>query len=86
MRQADYVTLVRQEARKLWESLNTLQSLQNEWNALDYGNTLTDENAFVGENAHLSAADVGAVVFDTANTIRTDVMAAGHATNVAKLL
>jgi len=50
---------------------------------LDYGNTLTD---FTGENAHLSAPEVGAVVFDTANAVVSEVLAAGHATNMAKLL
>lgn len=83
-RQSDFVTLARQEARRLWEALNALEALQKEWNALDYGNTLGAE-AFAGENAALNAAQVGAVVFDTANAIRA-VLSAGHATNMARLL
>ncbi len=36
--------------------------------------------------AGTQAPMTGAVVFDTANAIRTQVMSVGHATNVAKLL
>lgn len=83
-RQSDFVTLARQEARRLWEALNALEALQKEWNALDYGNTLGAE-AFAGQNDHLNALQVGAVVFDTAAAIRAQ-FDAGHATNVARLL
>ena len=53
-----------------------------EWNALDYGTTL---DAGEGENAGIVRADVGAVVFGTADALRT-VLNSGHATNMAKLL
>lgn len=74
----DYVTEVRNYARMVWEGTNGLQSLQPEWNALDYGNTLPDTQGVTG-------AQVGAVVFDAANAIRT-VMNTGVATNIAKVL
>jgi len=86
-RQSDFVTLARQETRNLWNAWLELKSMQEEWNALDYANTLGDEDdAFAGENEGLSASEVGAVIFDTANAIDTEVMDAGHATNMAKLL
>ena len=81
-RESDFVTETRQANRQLWNAINTLVSLQREWNALDYGSTLND---FQGENAGLSAASVGEVVFDTANAM-VAVLNAGHATNMAKLL
>jgi hypothetical protein len=81
-RKSDFITEARQHARSLWNALNALEALQKEWNALDYLNQL---DAGEGENAGLNAAEVGAVVFDTANALRT-TLNAGHATNLAKLL
>lgn len=81
-RESDFITEARSHARALWNAVNALEALQNEWNALDYGNTL---DVGVGENDGLNATAVGAVVFDSANAIRA-TLNAGHATNVAKLL
>lgn len=78
----DYMTLVREANRKVWEGVNTLVALQREWNALDYGTTLPNG---VGANDGLTKTDVGAVVFDSANAFVT-TMNTGHATNMAKLL
>jgi hypothetical protein len=57
--------------------------MQTEWNALDYGNTL---DAGAGANTEILAADVGSVVFDTANELKLRIMDTGHKTNLAKLL
>lgn len=81
-RESDFITEARQHARAFWNAINALEALQKEYNALDYGTTLDDG---VGENAGITRQQVGAVVFDTANAIRT-VLNTGHATNVAKLL
>jgi len=81
-RGSDFITLARQHNKNIWDGINALVAMQREWNALDYGNTLDDG---LGENADYTAAEVGAVVFDTANAFVT-VLAAGHATNMAKLL
>jgi len=83
-RQSGFVTEARQAARQLWQAHQTLEKLQAEWDALDYGTTLTEE-AFGGENAPVTAADVSAVVFATANAIR-GLLDTGHATNLARLL
>lgn len=81
-RDQEYIRIVRQYNRQIWESLNELVGLQREYNALDYGSTL--ENG-IEDNAGVTGAAVGAVVFDTANAL-VAVLAAGHATNMAKLL
>ncbi len=82
MREQEYIAQARAANRKIWDGINELKALQPEWNALDYGTTL-DEGS--GENAGITAAEVGAVVFDTANALTT-LLAGGHATNMAKLL
>lgn len=81
-REQEYITAVRAANSKIWEGINELKALQREWNALDYATNL-DEGA--GQNAGITAAEVGAVVFDTANALET-TLNAGHATNMAKLL
>jgi hypothetical protein len=77
-RKEEFVSDARRMARAIWDNLNALESLQAEWNALDYINTL-------GTHDGLAPADVGSVVFDTATALRA-TLAAGHATNLAKLL
>lgn len=81
-REQDYYTLARQYNQAIWDGINDLMALQREWNAMDFGNTLEPG---AGANDGLVAADVGAVVFDTANAM-VAVLNAGHATNMAKLL
>ena len=82
MRPQDYITLARQNNKQLCDALNNLIAVQREYNALDYGNTLEDGE---GDNTGITKAEVGAVVFDTANALAA-VLAAGHSTNMAKLL
>ena len=81
-RSQDYITEARAANKRIWDAINELVALQREWNALDYGNTLEDG---AGNNDGVSAAEVGAVVFDTANAF-VGVLGAGHATNMANLL
>ena len=81
-RGSDFITLARQHNKNVWDGINALVAMQREWNALDYGNTLPDGE---GANSEQTAAEVGAVVFDTANAF-VAVLAQGHATNMAKLL
>lgn len=87
-RESDYVTNVRAANRQLWDAINELVSLQRQWAALDYGNTLDDHlegTEPTDANHGLTAGQVGAVVFDTANAM-VGVLNAGHATNMANLL
>lgn len=81
-RQSDFVTAARQNNRAIWDAINNLVALQREWNALDYGSTLSDE---IQGHEGVNSDEVGAVVFDTANAF-VAVLNAGHATNMAKLL
>lgn len=81
-REQDFITAVRASNRKVWDGINELLAMQRQHAALDYGNTL-DEGE--GENAGITAAHVGAVLFDTANALEV-VLNAGHATNMARLL
>lgn len=81
-RQSDYISEVRSAATQLWNALNTLVDHQREWDALNYGSTLADG---VDGNAGITATQVGAVVFDSANAIVT-VLNTGVATNIAAVL
>jgi hypothetical protein len=81
-REQTFVSEVRELNRQIWEAQMRLRGLQTEWNALDYSNTLDDGE---GENAGITRAMIGAVLFDTSNAIQA-VLDAGHATNMAKLL
>ena len=81
-RESDFVSIARQATRDLWNAINTLESMQHEWTALDYTNTLTE---FVGANEGLDADDISDVVFTTTDAIRS-LLDTSHATNLAKLL
>lgn len=76
-RDAEFVADAKAANQKIWDGINELVALQRQWNALDYGNTLAVDGVV--------AADVGAVVFGTADAMAA-LLAAGHATNMAKLL
>ena len=82
MRGQDFITEARRHNKAVWDGINALVALQREWNANDFGTTLPDGT---GDNAGLERAEIGAVVFDTANAM-VAVLGAGHATNMAKLL
>jgi hypothetical protein len=81
-REQKYYDEVRNANERLWDAINTLVSLQREWHALDYANTL-DPGA--GPHEGLTKTEISAVVNDTANAMVT-LLNAGHATNMAKLL
>jgi len=81
-RESDFISEARAASKQVWDGINKLVALQREYNALDYGTTLDDGD---GDNTGITKEEVGAVVFDTANAFVT-VLAAGHATNMAKLL
>jgi hypothetical protein len=82
VRHQTYIDQARGLNRQIWEGIHALQAMQAEWNALDYGSTM---EAGTGANAGIDPAEVGAVVFDSANALKA-VLNAGHATNMAKLL
>jgi hypothetical protein len=77
-REEAFVAAAQAANRAIWDGINQLVALQREWNGLDYGSRLDPVDG-------IPAADVGAVVFDTASAL-VAVLSAGHATNMAKLL
>jgi hypothetical protein len=81
-REQDYITIVRQYNRSIWEGIHALNAMRAEWDALDYSTTLDP-----GENANegITSVEIGAVLFDTMAAFQ-DVLASGHATNMARLL
>jgi hypothetical protein len=81
-RQQDYISTIRAANRQIWDGINTLTAAQREWNALDYGSSLS---AGEGANEGITKTMVGSVTFDTANAL-VATLNAGHATNMAKLL
>ncbi len=72
-----FIQQARLKTKAFWEAYQDLKDMQEQWNALDYGNNL--------ENGVVLAADVGAVIFGTMDAVKT-LLATGHATNLAKLL
>lgn len=81
-REQDFITEARASARKMWEAHNELLALQREYTAMDFANNLPDGE---GENADITAAEISAVVINTANAMTT-MLGTGHATNIAKVL
>lgn len=81
-RDESYYANVRQKNQQLWDALHELKIIQDQWNALDYGNTLADGT---GVNAGITKSQLGAVIFDTTNALFV-VLQAGSATNMANLL
>jgi hypothetical protein len=81
-RHQNYISNIRAATRKVWDGLNELKTAQQEWNALDYLNTLQPGE---GENDGITPAMVGSVVFDTANALNA-TRSGGHDTNMARLL
>lgn len=85
-----YITQARKLTSQFWSAYIALIGMQAQWNALDYGSTLMDGddsgNVLAGSaNEEVTAAEVGAVIFDSMNAIKT-TLDSGVATNLAKLL
>ena len=81
-RHTEYISAVREANRQVWDGINTLKALQREWQALDYGTTLSDGE---GANDGYTKAEIGAVVFATTDALSA-LLDGGHATNMANLL
>lgn len=82
-RQQDYYTLVRDANREAWNAMLRLVSLQREWEAQNYTDTLAPGT---GENTGLVAADLSAVIFDAANAVAEVLATNGYSTAMTKLL
>jgi hypothetical protein len=82
-RQQDYYTQVREANRAAWQAMLTLVSLQREWDAQNYAETLAPGE---GNNSGLVASDLSAVIFDAANAVATVLATNGYSTAMTKLL
>ncbi len=82
-RQQDYYTQVREANRAAWQAMLTLVSLQREWDAQNYAETLAPGD---GNNSGLVASDLSAVIFDAANAVATVLATNGYSTAMTKLL
>jgi hypothetical protein len=78
MQQAEYVRAVKAANKQIWDGIAELAKLRKEWDALALGDTLADVEGVTG-------VEVGAVVHATGEALEA-VLAAGHATNMARLL
>lgn len=81
-RDQEFIAKVRGEVKALWDSINELRGHRKRWDALALGDTMADGT---GPNAGVTAAHTGAVVHATLDALES-LLAAGHATNLARLL
>ena len=82
-RRQDYYTQVREANRQAWAAMLTLVSLQREWDAQNYAETLAPGE---GQNSGLVASDLSAVIFDAANAVAEVLATNGYSTAMTKLL
>jgi hypothetical protein len=79
-RQSDWISLVRQQSTTLIETVDALNALRSEYDALDYGNTMTDDD-FAGANEDVTIAEIQAVIGTTLDALNA-LLQAGHGTNL----
>lgn len=77
-----FIARVRTLNKAIWDSIIELHGLQTEWDKRQFGTTLDDGE---GENAGITAVQVGAVVFDSADALMA-VLTGGTGGNMAALL
>lgn len=79
---ADWISRYRQSTTAWLTALNELLALREQYDALDYGSTLTDED-FAGANVDITKADLVAAV-GSVEALNT-VFQQGHDTNLYRL-
>lgn len=84
-RMNDYVTEARQASKEFVTAYKRLIAAQDEWTAMDYGNTMAADDMY-GDNIGIDPAWVGSVVFDTATAVKEQIMDTGHSTNLYRLV
>lgn len=80
---SDFISRYRADTTAFLRALDALVAARRQWDALDLGNSLTEED-FAGVNADLTVAELTAAV-SSVDAINGFV-AAGHATNLYELL
>ena len=81
-KQRNFVSRTIEAADQFMTAYEELQEIRTEYDALDYGNTLTAP-AFEGDNQHVDLANVVAVI--TTQAALEGLLAAGHRTNLMKV-
>jgi hypothetical protein len=84
-RPSDFVTQERQASRDLLAAKDRLHALRAEYDAAGYSGTLTDQGAFVGDNADVTEAEVAAVIGVTLDALDA-WLASGHGTNLYAII
>lgn len=82
-RKSDFISLYRMHASRLLDEVAALEALRQEWDALDYGNSLNQEADFVGENVEITKAQLADAV-TSVGTI-SNLLGQGHRTNLYKI-
>jgi hypothetical protein len=80
---SDFISRYRSHTTTFLHALDALMAARRQWDALDLGNTLTEED-FAGANADVTVAELTAAV-SSVEAINGFV-ATGHATNLYELL
>lgn len=83
MRKSDFISLYRQLAAAMLENIGELEQLRQEWDSLDYTNSMV-QGDFIGENANITKQELSDAVA-TLGAIST-LLAAGHRTNLYKII
>lgn len=81
-KQRNFVSRTIEAVDQFMIAYEELQEIRTEYDALDYGNTLTAA-AFAGENQHVDLVDLVAVI--TSQAAIETTLAAGHRTNLLKV-
>lgn len=78
----NFITNVRIQASKLLDSIEEMNSLKDEWDALM--NSEIEDGDFLGSNSGLVTVEIANVIGTTLTTINT-ALASGHFTNLYKV-
>jgi hypothetical protein len=79
----DFISRYRADVTTFLHALDALMAARRQWDALDLGTTLTEED-FAGANADLTVAELTAAVASIEAI--NGFIAAGHATNLFELV
>lgn len=82
-KKSNFVSRQVSRTAELLEAFNELLQLRSEWDALGYGQTIT-QNDLVGENTYLTP-EMLADAFTSIDALKA-VMDAGHKTNLYRLV
>jgi hypothetical protein len=83
-RKSDFISLYRMNISKFLDAWAELETLKKEYDALDYGTALDQEDDFVGANADITKADLVDAV-GSMTTVGAAITGGFHHTNFYKV-